>query len=70
MEEKIMTDREKLEKVYEFVKVREDLFYKPIEEEKYKVGSMEHMQCVFKAYAFQQVRYLLEDFRALSYSPQ
>lgn len=56
-----MTDREKLEKVYEFVKAREDLFYKPIEEGKCEVGSMTYMQCTFQAASFQQIRYLLED---------
>lgn len=56
-----MTDREKLEKVYEFVKAREDLFYKPIEEGKHEVGSIRHMECVFRAFSYQQIRYLLED---------
>ena len=55
-----MTDKEKLEKVYEFVKAREDFFYKPIEEGKYELGSMANMQCIFQATSFQQVRYFLE----------
>lgn len=55
-----MTDREKLEKVYEFVKAKEDFFYKPIEEGKYELGSMANMQCMFQATSFQQVRYFLE----------
>ena len=56
-----MTDREKLEKVYEFVKAKENFFYKPIEEGKYELGSMANMQCMFQATSFQQVRYFLED---------
>ena len=55
-----MTDREKLEKVYEFVKAQEDFFYKPIEEGKYELGSMANMQCMFQASSFQKVRYFLE----------
>lgn len=55
-----MTDKEKLEKVYDFVKTQEDFFYKPIEEEKYEIGSMENMQCVFQAISFQKVRYFIE----------
>lgn len=34
-----MTDREKLEKVLEFVTKNEDRFYNPIEEGKYEPGS-------------------------------
>lgn len=56
-----MTDKEKLEKVYDFVKTQEDLFYKPIEEEKYEIGSMANMQCMFQATSFQKVRYFIED---------
>lgn len=56
-----MTDREKLEKVYDFVKRREDYFYQPIEEGKYELGSIANMQCVFQASSFQQVRYLIEE---------
>lgn len=55
-----MTDREKLEKVYEFVRHQEDFFYKPIEEGKYELGSMANMQCMFQASSFQKVRYFLE----------
>lgn len=39
-----MSDKEKLEKVYQFVKAQEDYFYKPIEEGKYEMGSMDNMQ--------------------------
>ena len=56
-----MTDKEKLEKVYQFVKQQEDYFYKPIEEGKYEIGSMANMQCMFQAVSFQKVRYLLEN---------
>ena len=42
-----MTDREKLEKVLEFVTQMEDKFYKPIEEGKYKPSSLASMQCLF-----------------------
>lgn len=55
-----MTDKEKLDKVYDFVKHKEDLFYKPIEEGKYEAGSIGAMQCMFHASSFQQVRYLIE----------
>lgn len=55
-----MTDREKLEKVYEFVKAQEDFYYKPIKEGEYEFGSMENMQCMFQAISFQKVRYFLE----------
>lgn len=55
-----MTDREKLEKVYAFVKAQEDLYYKPIEEGKYAPGSASSIQCVLQAGAFQKIRYFLE----------
>ena len=35
-----MSDKEKIEKIYEFVKAQEDYFYKPIEDGKYELGSM------------------------------
>lgn len=47
-----MTDREKLDKIYKFVKEKEDFFYKPIEEEKYELGSMANMQCLFQASSY------------------
>lgn len=56
-----MSDKEKLEKVYQFVKAQEDYFYKPIEEEKYEIGSMANMQCMFQATSFQKVRYFIEN---------
>ena len=56
-----MSDKEKIEKIYEFVKAREDYFYKPIEDGKYELGSMTNMQCMFSATAFQKVRYFIED---------
>ena len=56
-----MTDREKLEKIYDFVKRREDYFYQPIENGKYEVGSIGAMQCMFQASSFQQIRYLIEE---------
>lgn len=62
---KQMTDKEKLEKVYEYVKAREDFFYKPIEEEKYELGSVGNMQCMFQASSFQEIRYFLEDLMEL-----
>ena len=55
-----MTDKEKLEKVYQFVKQQEDYFYKPIEDGKYEIGSVANMQCMFQASSFQKVRYFLE----------
>lgn len=56
-----MTDREKLEKVYAFVKAQEDLYYNPIEEGKYAPGSASNIQCVLQAGAFQKIRYFLEE---------
>lgn len=56
-----MTDSEKLEKVYAFVKAQEDLYYNPIEEGKYAPGSASSIQCVLQAGAFQKVRYFLEE---------
>ena len=56
-----MSDKEKLEKVYEFVKSQEDYFYKPIEEGKYELSSMANMQCMFQATSFQKVRYFIEN---------
>ena len=56
-----MSDKEKIEKIYEFVKEQEDYFYKPIEDGKYELGSMANMQCMFSATAFQKVRYFIED---------
>lgn len=55
-----MSDKEKLERVYEFVKAQEDYFYKPIEEGRYELGSMANMQCMFQATSFQKVRYFIE----------
>lgn len=55
-----MTDREKLEKVLEFVTKNEDRFYNPIEEGKYEPGSLASMQCLFQASSFQKVRYFIE----------
>lgn len=56
-----MTDKEKLEKVYEYVKEQEEFFYKHIMEEKYELGSIANMQCLFQATSFQKVRYFLEN---------
>ena len=56
-----MSDKEKIEKIYEFAKAQEDYFYKPIEDGKYELGSMANMQCMFSATAFQKVRYFIED---------
>ena len=56
-----MTDKEKLEKVYKFVKQQEDYFYRPIEEGKYEIGSMANLQCMFQSASFQKVRYFLEN---------
>lgn len=56
-----MTDKEKLEKVYQFVKQQEDYFYKSIEEGTYLIGSIANMQCMFQASSFQKVRYFLEN---------
>lgn len=56
-----MSDKEKLEKVYDFVKSQEDYFYKPIEDGKHEPGSIAAMQCVFQASSFQKVRYFIEN---------
>lgn len=56
-----MSDKEKIEKIYEFVKAQEDYFYKPIEDGKYELGSMANMQCMFQATSFQKVRYFIEN---------
>lgn len=55
-----MTDKEKLEKVYEFVRQQEDFFYKPIEEGKYELGSAANIQCMFQATSFKKARYFIE----------
>ena len=55
-----MTDREKLEKVLEFVMNMEDKFYAPIEDGKHEPGSLAAMQCMFQASSFQRVRYFIE----------
>lgn len=56
-----MSDKEKLEKVLEYVTVKENYFYKPIEEEKYKLGSIANMQCMFLASSYQDIRYFIEN---------
>lgn len=56
-----MTDREKLEKVLEYVTQREDKFYKPIEDGKYEPGSLGAMQCMLQSASFQQTRYFIEN---------
>ena len=55
-----MSDKEKIEKRYGFVKAQEDYFYKPIEDGKYELGSIANMQCMLSATAFQKVRYFTE----------
>lgn len=55
-----MSDKEKLDKVLEFVTHMENRFYEPIEEGKYEVGSLAAMQCIFQASSFQRVRYFIE----------
>ena len=55
-----MTDKEKLEKVYQFVRQQEDYFYKPIEEGKYELDSMKNMCCMLQATSFQKIRYFIE----------
>lgn len=55
-----MTDKEKLEKVLEFVTKMEDRFYAPIENGEHELGSLAAMQCMFQASSFQRVRYFIE----------
>lgn len=40
-----MTDKEKLEKVYDFVQFREDYFYDKMNES--EIGSVGNIQCMF-----------------------
>lgn len=56
-----MTDKEKLKKVLEYVTAKENHFYKPIEEEKYELGSLPNMQCMFQASSYQDIRYFIEN---------
>ena len=56
-----MTDKEKLEKVYEFVKSEEDRFFKPIEEGRYPVDSISSLQCMLQAASFQTVRHFIKN---------
>ena len=56
-----MTDKEKLEKVYDYVQSKEDTLYNKIGEEGCEVGSMGAWQCMCQATAFQEIRYLIED---------
>ena len=58
-----MTDKEKLEKVYDFVLSQEDFYYDKIVE--HEVGSVGNMQCMFQAASFQKVRYFIEDLMEL-----
>lgn len=62
-----MTDREKLEIVYDYVKRREDYFYQAIENGRYEPGSIGAMQCMFQAASFQQIRYLIEELMEEDY---
>ena len=56
-----MSDREKLEKVLEFVTKMENKSYEPIESGKCIIGSTAYMQCLFQATSFQKVRYFVEE---------
>lgn len=56
-----MLNEEKLDKIYQYVKNKEDFFYKPIEEGKYEFGSMAYMQCTFQAASYQDIRYFIEN---------
>lgn len=47
-----MSDKEKIDKIYEFVKTREDYFYKAIEDGKYELGSIANIRCLLKAGSF------------------
>lgn len=55
-----MLNKEKLDKIHQYVKNKEDFFYKHIEEGKYELGSMAYMQCMFQATAYQDVGYFIE----------
>ena len=49
-----MTDREKLEKLLEFVKKKEDEFYKPIEDGKCEPGSLVQWSVCSRQHPFKQ----------------
>lgn len=58
-----MTDKEKLDKIYDFALSQEDFYYDKIEE--YEIGSAAAIQCMFQATSFQKVRYFIEDLMEL-----
>ena len=54
-----MTDREKLEKIYEFVKQQEDYFYDRID--KHEIMSVPYFQCLSNATQSQKIRYFIDE---------
>lgn len=56
-----MTDKEKIEKIYDFVKSQEDLFYKPLEDGKYEPGSFAAFNTMAQAAAYHKIRCFIED---------
>lgn len=55
-----MLNKEKLDKIHQYVKNKEDFFYKPIEEGKCELGSLAYMQCTFQASSYQDIRHFIE----------
>lgn len=54
-----MTDREKLEKIYEFVKQQEDYYYDRSDRCKYM--SVSYFQCLSTATQSQKIRYFIDE---------
>ena len=55
-----MSNKEKLDKIHQYVKNKEDFFCKPIEEGECKLGSLAYMQCTFQASSYQDIRHFIE----------
>jgi len=56
-----MSDKEKLNKVLEYVTAKENYFYKPIENGEHELGSNKNIQCMLQAASYQDIRYFIED---------
>ena len=60
MEVYVMTDREKIDKIYNFAKGREDFYYKFIEDETYELGSAQYFTALANGTAYGQIRDFIE----------
>lgn len=56
-----MSDKEKIEEIYAFVKAQEDYHYERIAKGEYEIGTVAHWHCLLQATAFQKVRYFIEN---------